>query len=127
MNYEVEVDNAELLAALDSVGDYAEVYLDRASEVTANRIAIEARSRVARRTGKTQEGIVVEESYLGSGYVVISARQPMPNLPHWIEKGTKFQEARPYLEPAIELEREPHRGRIAEAIQRAVDEKGLGA
>ena len=125
MTYEVEVEIAELLAAMDALGADAQPYVDRASEVTANRIALEMRSRVRRRTGRTQAGIVVEPSRFG-GWVVISGNDKMPNLPYWIEKGTIHQPPRPYREPAVELERGPHDDRISEALQTAIREKGLG-
>lgn len=125
MRFSVEVDVAELIAAMDSLGDAAQPYLDRAAEVTANRIALEARSRVRRRTGETQAGIIVEASPHG-GYAVVSGNQRMPNLPLWIEHGTRRMVKRPYLEPSVDLERNAHYNRIAEALQRAIDEKGLG-
>lgn len=125
MKFEVDVDNAELLAALDTLGDAAKPYMDRAAYVTANRVVLEAKARVRRRTGETQRGIVVEESFLG-GYVVVSGNDRMPTLPHWIEKGTKFQDPRPYFDPSVELERSAHNERVADAIEQAIREKGLG-
>lgn len=124
MRFDVEVDVDELLAALETLGDAAEPYVDHASEVTANRIALEARARVRRRTGQTQEGIVVEDSPHG-GYAVVSANARMPNLPYWIERGTKYQPKRPFFDPSVELERSAHYDRIGEALQSAIREKGL--
>ena len=50
----------------------------------------------------------------------------MPGLPGWLEHGTKFMTPRPYFFESARLEEGPHRQRVAQAIQNALDEGGLG-
>jgi hypothetical protein len=128
----LEVDNAAVLAALDQLGDRAEIYIKTASKVTADRIAVEARGRI-RRSGEPTHGgthtadrVTVVESYDRSGWVVIVPHPEMPGLPGWLEHGTKFMEAMPALFPSARIEEGPHLRRIAEALQDAIEGVGLG-
>lgn len=121
----IDVEDQALLDALDGLGDVAEPYIENASEITANRIVLEARARVRRRTGKTQESILVEDSILGLGFAVVSGNTRQRNLPLWIERGTIHQPARPFFEPAVELQRTAHHERIGDAIQQAIRDQRL--
>jgi hypothetical protein len=131
---------ADTLAAFDDVAARIDRKCLDASYVSAAHIKLEAQARVARRTngkksksdpsgrgGRTARGIVVERGRTFSGYVVRALRPDMPNLPLWLEKGTKKMQARPFLAPAEALEEGPHERRILEAINQAIAEAGLGS
>ena len=142
----VDVDAEAVLAALARVGDAAATHVKAAALVTAKNIVREAQARVARRTGETSRGIHLEETHDGQGYVVKPSFElraislhtskktgrihtqavTQNNLPIWLEFGTKSMTARPYFFASADLERGPHDRRMAEAVQAAVDETGLG-
>lgn len=127
----ITVDSSELIRALERLPDQVLVRTKRASEVTANRIALEAKRRFSSQvskeaTGKTLAGILVDDDSAGTGYVVSSERNPMPNAPLFFDRGTVHQPARPFFDVSAQLEQGPHERRIREAIQDAIDEAGLG-
>lgn len=118
----VDVDASRVLAAFDRLGAVAERHVRAAAKETAERIQTEALARVARRSGRTAEGIAVELAQVGVGYVVAARRQQMPDLPAWLEFGTKFMTARAFFFAPARLEEGPHLRRLAEALQAALDE-----
>lgn len=129
----IKIDATALTAALERLGPTALRYTLPACRVSADRIVAEARARVARATGETAGAIRAEPSYNGDGYVVISDNHRMPNLPLWIEKGTRrgkpgshTQAARPYFYPSVALEQGAHERRIKDAIDDALAAEGLG-
>lgn len=128
-NLTITVDTHALLEALIRLGPAAEQYVHAAARVTAERIQVEARGRVRRATGRTAAAITLDEAGAPlHGWRVFVA--PMPpraaNLPIWIEFGTKFMSSRPFLFSSATLEEGRHQVRIAEAVQHAIDEVGLG-
>lgn len=146
--FTIEVDTRELLAALDALPDLVLSNLKAASKITADNIAREAKGRVARRTGETAEGIHVEESYSGDGYVVLmgdavspaetksrerrglkTAKSNLHQTKHtgiWLEFGTKFMTKREFFFPSARLEESAHNRRAREAVQDAINARGLG-
>lgn len=110
-----------------------EKHAKAAARVTAEAIAQGARGRIRRRAGgptrsrHTAEGIVVEELTKGSGWGVFVDSPDMPGLPGWIEHGTKYMTARPFMANSAKLEEGPHERRLNDAIQDAIEEGGLGA
>lgn len=126
--FTIEVDTRELLAALDAIPAAVLAYLKEAAKITADNIAREAKGRVARRTGKTGDAITVEKSHDGTGYVVFvaNAAADWPNLDIGLEFGTRYMSPRPFLHVSARLEEGGHDRRSREAIQRAIDAKGLG-
>lgn len=124
----VDVDTAALFAAIDALPLAVMARLKANAKITADNIAREARGRVARRTGKTAEAITVEEAHSGDGYVVYVANEAAdwPNLDIGLEFGTKFMSPRPFLFVSAHLESGAHDRRALEAVQAAIDEKGLG-
>lgn len=141
----ITADTRELLAALRAIPDAVAVHLKVAAKVTADRIADEARRRVARRTGATAAHITVEEARTGlDGYIIWVTPEvrislhTMPSgrthtqritynaLAGWLEFGTKFMTARPFLFVSARLEEAAHDHRAREAVQAAIDEQGLG-
>lgn len=127
-NLTVTVDTRALLDALARLGPAAERHVHAAARVTGERIQVEARGRVRRATGQTAEAITLEEagSPLNGWRVFVAPTSHPANLPIWIEFSTKYMEARPFLFSSARLEEGPHRERIAEALQDAIDGVGLG-
>jgi hypothetical protein len=124
--FEIEVDTEALLAALDRIPDVVARFTKPVAKDAADRIAAEAQRRVARRSGLTAAGIHVEEDFAREGYVVLSERNPMPNLPGWLERGTEHMTARPYFFNAGFIEEGSYERRIREAIQDAIHSEGFG-
>jgi hypothetical protein len=134
----VEVDTAAVIAALLSLGDAAQPYINTASEATAAAFVTEARSRLQRKlgplaTGETVAGIQAFPAHDGNGTIVVSGREWMPNLPLWLEKGTKKGKAGSHSSPALayfystqQLMEAPHLRRVAEALQQAIADRGWG-
>lgn len=137
--WSVEVDSSALIADLNTLGDFAQPYVNDASHQSADSIVREASARLARKlsgnsTGETLAGIQDRPAYDGNGWVVISDNSRMPNLPLWLEKGTKRHKARghdqaalAYFYSAVQLEEGPHLRRIENALAAAFEAKGLGA
>jgi len=115
----------ELLKALESVGAHAERHLKVAAYQTALRVASEARARVRRATGATAQGITVEETHAGDGYVVFPHRPDQPGLPGWIEFGTVKMTERPFLFNSARLEEATYRRNVQQAIGFAIEDAGF--
>lgn len=134
----IEVDDAGVLDALATFGDFAQPFVNEASRESAESIEREAEDRLRRQlgptaTGETEAGIQAKPADDGNGYVVVSRNTRMPNLPIWIEKGTRrgkprshTEPARPYFYVSVELERGAHFRRLEEALQEAAEARGLG-
>ncbi len=121
----IEADTANLLAALASMPEVVGVFAKRASLVTANRMAMEMKSRIVRRTGQTADAIEVEELRDGTGYIVYvgDGRQ---HIAHFLEFGTRHMTKRDFFFAAARLEEGAHARRISDAVQDAIDSRGLG-
>jgi hypothetical protein len=133
----VTVDEAAVVEALLALGDFAQPYINEASRESAQSVEREVVARLRRQlvnpTGQTEAGVVSRPAYGGNGYVVIASRDWMPNLPLWIEKGTKkgrpgssAQPARPFFYVSAALEEGAHFRRLEDALQDAIDARGLG-
>lgn len=133
-----EFEDAAVRTVLDGLGASAQPFINAAAHETADAIVREAKARLARQlgpnaTGQTVANIADRPAYDGNGYIVISEREPFPNVPLWLEKGTKkghgthANYARPYFYVSAEIEAGAHYRRIGEALQAAIDAKGLGA
>ena len=102
----VEVDAEALLAALARLPDQtAQPLVNEAARETTEAIVREAKARLARQLGpqathKTEQSITNRPAYNGNGWIVIVEREPMPNLPLWIEKGTKRGKPGSHRSPA---------------------------
>jgi HK97 gp10 family phage protein len=121
----VDVDASALFKMLDQLGESADAYIKEAAKVTAERIAQEARGRLARQTsgtGKTQAAITVTEEEHGARVFVGRVAGRNPNVPLYLEFGTKFMSARPFLFASAMLEEGPHMKRVERALQKAIDE-----
>lgn len=137
-SFSIDVESAAVIAELTTLGDAAQPYINEAAHESADSIVREAQSRLERKlsgtsTGATIAGIHDQPAYDGNGFVVISSREPMGNLPLWLEKGTKKGQAGSHASPALsyfysaaQLEEGPHLRRIEDALQHAINDKGLG-
>lgn len=134
----IEMDDEAVIRAIAQYGAVAQPLLNGASLVTANAIKREADARLRRQlgpdaTGQTASGLTVRKAYDGNGYILIAEREPFPNLPWWIEKGTEKGKPhshkalpRPFFYVSALLEEGNHRRRIIEALQQAASTTGLG-
>ena len=118
--FAITVDAGPVLKMLDEFGDQAERLLKDAAKETAENVRREALGRVSRATGRTARGIVVEESDDGTGYVVISRREPRGGVPHFLEHGTTHMTARPFFDASADLEVGPHLRRVDSALGDAI-------
>jgi len=137
-DFTIDVDATAVIAALTTLGDAAQPYVNEASHRTADAIVRDARARLQRKlsgtsTGATLAGIEDRVAFDGNGYVVVSGRAEQPDLPLWLEKGTKKGKAGSHASPALayfysacQLEEAPHLQRIREALAAAIAEQGLG-
>jgi len=119
------VENAALLAALDAIPDEVFAHMKPELKVTADNIAAEAGRRIKRKSGKTGDQIVVQETHNGDGYVVFvfGNRQ---HIARFLEFGTSRMVAKPFLFASAKLEEGPAMRRARFAVQDAIDGKGLG-
>ena len=136
--FTIDVDTAAVVAALSSLGAEAQPYINAAAHATADAMVLEAKARLARKlgpnaTGAAVAGITDQPAYDGNGYVVISSDPALPNLPLWLEKGTKKGKAGSHASPALayfdsaaQLQEAPHVRRIQEALRQAIADRGLG-
>lgn len=127
----IEADSSGLEAALTRMGAIAQPFINAASKETADAIVREARARLARQlgpnaTGATVAGIVDRPAADGNGWIVIAEREPMPNLPFWLEKGTKHMQPRSFFYPSLAIEAGAHQQRLADALSDAIAAEGLG-
>jgi hypothetical protein len=120
--------------SLRRLGTSALKFTVPACEATANNVIAEYRRRVKRDTGETSEGAQKDKLKDGSGYFVSVRNRRMPNLPLWLEAGTKqgkprshTQPAAPAFWPAVELEVIHHERRINDAVGEAIVAEGLGS
>lgn len=123
----IDADASRLIAILDQLGPAALKHTKPAAKVTADNVKREAIARHKRQllgpsTGQTAAGITVQEDYNREGYVVLSSRQQMYNLPLWLEFGTKYMRPRPYFFSSARLEEGAYDRRMRDAIQAAADE-----
>jgi hypothetical protein len=126
LGFVIDVDDALLLAAWDRIPDSVHAKLKAAGKITADNIGTEARGRVRRRTGQTGEKITVEEAHSGDGWVIFVG-DPRTHIGSFLEFGTKFMTAHPFLFVSAQLEEGAHDRRSREAVQDAINEQGLGA
>lgn len=145
----IEADLAPLARAFSSLSTQLQARVNQACQETAEAVVAEAKSRLGRQlkgtsvatktrsdlgSNMTVEGIHAQPAYDGNGWVVLSDRDPFPNVPLWLEKGTRvgkrhnFARTPPesYFYPALILQVAPHEQRVLEAMQAAANETGLG-
>jgi len=146
--FEIDVDTSGLFRAMDQAVAAIERRTKVTAKDTADRVERNAKQRVARATGATAAGIHVEETYDGTGYVVLSrsgradagqhGRWPsgrgriLPgnhrgeHVAEYLEFGTVKMTARPFFFVSAEIEAAGHDRRMREAIADGIEEVGLG-
>lgn len=129
----MDIDAAAVVRLLGRVTPAVQAAVNRAAKETAERIQREADRRAAAffpgASGLTREGITTREAEGGNGWVVVAERDPLRNLPLWLDKGTKHMVARGpaqegFFDAAGKLEEGPHRRRLVRELSDAVE--GLG-
>ena len=121
-----DVDTSGLASGLTQLAaDLARRTKD-ASEVSAAAVVREAQGRAARRTGATVGGIGYTESRDETGWIVSVVRPDRPNVPFWLEFGTRYMTARPFLYASAALEQPGHERRIQEAVAVTIQSNGFG-
>lgn len=124
----MDIDTAPLLRDIAALPERMRVRFMRASRETAEALEREMKARLQRQlspaaTGATVESISHRIAHDGNGYVVLTERNPYPNLPLWLEKGTQpgkrknfaRTQRRPFFYASVELEAPGHRRRIIDA------------
>jgi hypothetical protein len=122
----IDIDKEAIFAAFDQLGDDAQAILNVEAEQTAQRIANEARARIARRTGKTAEAIEVGPSKSRTGGYIVFVNADRAHIAYWLEWGTKFMTKRAFFFAPARLEEGGYLRRVSEALQSAIDARGLG-
>lgn len=130
----LEVDTTAVLAAIDQLiaaghASPLERRCQAAAKATADRIQVEARARARRATGQLAAAVTVDEAPppLGGYNVFVAPMPPRPeNFALWHEVGTSKMTAQPFLWSSARLEAAAHERRIAQAVQDAINEVGLG-
>lgn len=128
MNITIDMDSTALLRDIAALPERMRVRFMRASQTTAQALEREMKARLQRQlspsaTGATVASITHRVAYDGNGYVVLTERNPYPNLPLWLEKGTSpgkrrnfaRTQRRPFFYASIELEAPGHERRIRDA------------
>ncbi len=117
-----------LKEARDAVERLPETVRDALKTVakqTADRIAKNAATILRSKThgtGKTADSIRVLDESVDQQYTVNVPGSPdkPANLPMWLERGTRFMAARPYLRPAGDAESERYKSEMSQAAERSV-------
>ena len=122
----IELDTTAFEAGLVQLQTEMALETKAASEVTAAAIVREAQGRVARRTGKLAAGIHYEPSRDGTGWVVLAVRADRPNVGFWLEFGTRYMTARPFLYASAAVESPGHERRIGDAVETSIQHTGFG-
>lgn len=136
-SFSTDLDTSAVEVAVDRLLVSLEARCKAADELTATRVVGDARARLRRQlspaaTGRTVSGI--GSRYLGgTAYLIFAEREPYPNLPLWLERGTKpgkrknraSTPAFPFFYTAIEAEAGAHERRVLEAMDQAASDAGL--
>ncbi len=118
---------AEARAAVDALPETVTSVSKGIAKRTADRIAVNAATILRSKThgsGRTGASIRVLDESADQQYTVNVPGDPddPANLPWWIEKGTRFQVARPFLRPAGDAENDRYKQEMAAVLERTVSE-----
>lgn len=114
----------ELNRAIDKLPFVVSEALKRSARESAERIARNAASILRSKThgtGRTADAIRVLDESARKQYIVNSPGHPdrPAMLPMWLEYGTRFMSAKPYMRPAGDAESERYRTNMTAAAERA--------
>jgi len=135
----VDMDLTALEQAITAMPVALRVRVNAACKTTAESAVREMKARLARQlsgqsSGQTVAGITSQPAYDGNGYVILSDNARMPNLPLWLEKGTRAGKRknfartapRPFFYASLVLEQGGHERRLLDAMRDAATDSGLG-
>lgn len=124
---------ARVYAAVQKLDTTVQAALRQVAEDTANRAKETARIKVPHDTYVTRDSIAVVPEPENRQFRVEVGTAPhnrdgrtafLPNLPLWLEYGTSKMEARPFLRPAMDAERERYIRDMAAAVTDVVEDIG---
>lgn len=131
-------------APLEALPSALERRIARENRTTAQRVVLDARSRVHVRFGFLRDAIDWVQAESGDIWIGLDrkAKFPIPGATrsngraaravpslyaHLVEHGSERSHAYPFLNPAVKSEESSHERRIVEAMIDAADDVGLGA
>lgn len=148
MRLTAEIETAALVSAMGRLSESLGPSLRAVARRSAERVKAEAQRRVARQTGETAKGIVVEDDYAKTGFIVrtsdtlsqedlrsrkgrakargVRFRKGL-HVGTYLEYGTVYMSARPFFYPSARLEEPVFDRAVREAVQDAIDLAGLGS
>jgi hypothetical protein len=117
----------EARAAIEILDVTVITALKAVAKRTADRIAVNAATILRSKThgtGKTAASIRVLDESAEKRYVVNVPGNPddPANLPLWLERGTRFMVARPFLRPAGDAETARYKAEMTAIAERSVQE-----
>lgn len=134
----IEAAKERMLQAIARVGDRAKARIEAASLETAQRVTEEMRRRIARSQGPwrgtdepTWQKIHHERARKGGGYVAMAfhsggkgsgGRTGQHHVDLYLEHGTKFMAAQPFLWASAAAEEAAHLRRLEAAVDEALEE-----
>lgn len=123
---------AELRRAVQRLPDVVQTALRKVARDTALRVRSNAAAKVPVDSGITHDSIAVIPNPEEQFYRVETGPAPphrregrtafLPNLPLWIEYGTRFKQARPFMRPAFDQENDRYLRDMTAAITRTAKE-----
>lgn len=143
----INVDPREVVAAFDKLGARLQPLLNSVSYQTALAVKAQAQRTIAKRRPYTVGHIIVAAMRNGRGYVVMMddvvkdvetdrrramglkrmAKSKYHQEKHvglWLERGTPHMRPRPWLAPAGDSQEGPYLQRLADTLDRALEEGG---
>lgn len=136
--FAISVDDRALEQAITAMPEVLQRHVLDACELTTDAVVAEMRSRLQRQlgaqaTGETVGNITKMRAFDGNGFVILSDNPTTPNVPLWLEKGTKAGKRRnfartaprPFFYASLAVEAGPHERRILQAMHDAAGESGL--
>ncbi len=117
----------EAYAAVDQLDVTVTAALKDVARRTADRIAVNAAALLRSKThgtGKTAASIRVLDESDEKRFVVNvpGDSESAANLPRWLEYGTRYMVARPFLRPAGDAESERYKSDMAAVAERTLQE-----
>lgn len=124
---------AELKRAVERLPDVVQTALRKVARDTALRVRANAAAKVPVDSGITRDSIAVIPNPEEKFYRVETGPAPphrlddgrtayLPNLPIWLEYGTRFRTARPFMRPAFDAEDEHYVRDMTAAVTRTAKE-----
>ncbi len=123
---------AELRRAVEQLPDAVTAACRKVARDTALRVRASAAAKVPFDSGITKDSIAVIPNTEEKFYRVETGPAPphrregrtayLPNLPIWLEFGTRFKSARPFMRPAFDAEGDRYVRDMTDAVTRTAKE-----